>query len=108
MSGREGRAAQSDRTASWGLGLQPRIENNSKFVRGKKRTTEDIERYCLEEYNAKQRPDGEYELKVFYNSDKDLDQTMEELLGDIASHADDRNCFSESNARMHNADRHWG
>jgi hypothetical protein len=76
-------------------------------VRGKKRATEDIERYCLEEYNAKQRPDGEYELKVPYNSDEDLDQTMEELLGDIASHADDRNCFSESNARMHNANRHW-
>jgi DNA invertase Pin-like site-specific DNA recombinase len=33
--------------------LSLRIENNSKFVRGKKRATEDIERYCLEEYNAK-------------------------------------------------------
>jgi hypothetical protein len=88
--------------------LSLRIENNSKFVRGKKRATEDIERYCLEEYNAKRRPDGEYELKVPYNSQEDLDQTMEELLGDIASPADDRNCFSESNAHMHDADRHWG
>jgi hypothetical protein len=51
---------------------------------------------------------GEYELKVPYSSDEGLDQTMEELLGDIASHADNRNCFSESDARMHNADRHWG
>jgi DNA invertase Pin-like site-specific DNA recombinase len=85
-----------------------RIENNSKFVRGKKRATEDIERYCLEEYNAKRRPDGEYELKVPYNSDEDLNQTMEELLGDIASQADDRKCFSESDAHMHNADRLWG
>ena len=88
--------------------LSLRIENNSKFVRGKKRATEDIERYCLEEYNAKRRPNGEYELKVPYSSDEELDQTMEELLGDIASHADDRNCFSESDARMHNDDRHWG
>jgi hypothetical protein len=45
---------------------------------------------------------------VPYCSYEELDQTMEELLGDIASHADDRNCFSESQARMNNADRHWG
>jgi hypothetical protein len=47
-------------------------------------------------------------LKVPYSSDEDLDQIMEELLGDIASHADERNCLSESDARMHKADRHWG
>jgi predicted DNA-binding transcriptional regulator YafY len=88
--------------------LSLRIENNSKFVRGKKRATEHIERYFFQKYNAKRQPDGEYELKVPYNSDEDLDQTMEELLGEIASQADDRNCSSESHARMHNADRHWG
>ena len=49
--------------------LSLRIENNSNFVRGKKRATEDIERYCLGEYNAKRRPDGEYELKLPYSSD---------------------------------------
>jgi hypothetical protein len=43
-----------------------------------------------------------------YSYDKALDQTMDELLGDIASQADDRNCSSESDARMHGADRHWG
>jgi DNA invertase Pin-like site-specific DNA recombinase len=88
--------------------LSLHIENNSKFVRGKKRATEDIERYCLEEFNARRLPDGEYELTVPYSRDEDLDQTMEELLGDIASQADDRNCFSESDARMHGTDRHWG
>jgi AcrR family transcriptional regulator len=88
--------------------LSLRIENNSKFVRGKKRATEQIERYFFQKYNAKRQPDGEYELKVPYNSDEDLDQTMGELLGDIASQTDDRNCFSESNAHMHDADRHWG
>jgi hypothetical protein len=88
--------------------LSLRIENYSKFVRGKKRATEDIERYRLGKYDAKRRPGGEYELKVPYCSDQELDQTIEELLGDVASHADDRNCFSESNARTHNADRSWG
>ena len=88
--------------------LSLRIQNNSKFVRGKKRATEDIERHYLEEFNAKRLPNGEYELTVPFSDDKDLDQTMEELLGDIASQADDRNCFSESGARMRGADRHWG
>lgn len=32
---------------------------------------------------------------------------MYELLSDIASEADDRNCFSESDARMVGTDRHW-
>lgn len=87
--------------------LTLRIENNSKFVRGKKRSREDIERYCLAEYDAKRLPSGEYELKVPYNSDDDLDQRMNELLGDIASQADDRHCFSESEACMEGTDRNW-
>ena len=36
--------------------LTLRIENNSKFVRGKKRAREDIERYCLSEYDASGYP----------------------------------------------------
>lgn len=84
-----------------------RIENNSKWVRGKKRSIEDIERYCLQEYNAKQNPDGDYELQVPYGSDEELDETINELLGDIASQADDRHCFSESDARMEGTDRQW-
>ena len=87
--------------------LTLRIENNSKFVRGKKRAREDIERYCLSEYDGQRLPSGEYELKVPYSSDDDLDKRMHELLGDISSEADDRNCFSESDARMDGTDRYW-
>lgn len=87
--------------------LTLRIENNSQFVRGKKRAREHIERYYLEEYDAKPLPSGEYELKVPYSSDEDLDQQMYELLSDIASEADDRNCFSETNARMEGTNKHW-
>lgn len=87
--------------------LTLRIENNSKFVRGKKRAREDIERYCLAEYDYQRLPNGEYELKVPYSSDGDLDQRMHELLGDISSEADDRNCFSESDARMEGTERYW-
>ena len=52
---------------------------------------ENIECFCLEEYSAQRRPCGEYELKVPYRSDEDLDKAMDELLGNIASKADDRN-----------------
>ena len=87
--------------------LTLRIENNSKFVRGKKRTIDHIENFCIAEFAAERRANGEYELKVPYDTDEDLDSTVNELLNDIASGADDRHCFSESEARMEGADRHW-
>jgi DNA invertase Pin-like site-specific DNA recombinase len=87
--------------------LRLRVENNNSFVRGKKRARENIERWCLSEYDARRLPSGEYELKVPYSSDEELDATMHELLGDIASEADDRHCFSESDARVEGTDRHW-
>ena len=80
-----GDGGDATRTATIILTL--RIENNNKFVRGKKRAQENIERYCLEECNAKRMPSGEYKLKVPYRSDEDLDKAMDELLGDIASEA---------------------
>lgn len=87
--------------------LTLRIENNSKFVRGKKRTLEHIESFYLNEYDAKRRPSGEFELKIPYDGEEDLDSIVNELLSDIACDADDRHCFSESDARMEGTDRHW-
>jgi DNA invertase Pin-like site-specific DNA recombinase len=87
--------------------LTLRIQNNSKFVRGRKRTIEHIESFYLDQYEAERRPNGEYELKVPYDTDEELDEAVNELLTDIASGADDRHCFSESEARMEGTDRHW-
>lgn len=87
--------------------LTLRIENNSKFVRGKKRTIEHVESFYLDQYDATRRPNGEYELKVPYDTDEELDEAVNELLTDIASGADDRHCFSESDAHMEGTDRHW-
>jgi hypothetical protein len=64
-------------------------------------------RFYLEEYDAMRRPNGEYELKIHYDNDEDLDEVVSELLSDIAYDADDRHCFSESEARIEGADRHW-
>ncbi|EQD30170.1 hypothetical protein B2A_14253, partial [mine drainage metagenome] len=38
---------------------------------------------------------------------ENFDQRMRELMGDITSEATDRNCFSESGARMVGPDRYW-
>ena len=70
--------------------LTLRIENNSKFVRGKKRTIEHVESFYLDQYDATRRPNGEYELKVPYDTDEELDEAVNELLTDIASATDDR------------------
>ncbi len=51
--------------------------------------------------------DPQYELKVPYDTDEELDEAVNELQTDIASGADDRHCFSESDARMEGTDRHW-
>lgn len=87
--------------------LTLRIENNSKFVRGKKRTIEHVEFFELAQYDATRRANGEYELKVPYDNDEELDETVKDLLTDIACGADDRHCFSESYARMEGSDRCW-
>ena len=44
--------------------LRLAVENNSKFVRGRKRAKENIERYCLEPYGMKQLESGNYELTI--------------------------------------------
>lgn len=87
--------------------LTLRIENNSKFVRGKKRTIEQVEFFELAQYEATRRANGEYELKVPYDTEEELDETMNDLLTDIGCVADDRHCFSESYARMEGSDRCW-
>jgi DNA invertase Pin-like site-specific DNA recombinase len=88
--------------------LALRVQNNSKFVRGKKRVKEGLERYLRHQYAAKICPSGEYRLKVPYRTDADLDKTMEDLLHHIAFEADLRNCFSESNAQLEGSeDRTW-
>lgn len=47
-------------------------------------------------------------MKMPYADDDDLERTVNELLNEIAREADDRHCFSESDARLQGADRQWG
>lgn len=85
------------------------VENNSKYVRGKKRVREEIERFILSRYNMKKpiKNGSDYELTIPYENDKDLDQTIYEMLSEMDSMADLRNCFIETDVRDMDDDRSW-
>ncbi|RUI13570.1 transposase [Pseudomonas aeruginosa] len=87
--------------------LRLAVVNNSKFVRGRKRATENIERYCLTSYGVKRLEAGYYELSIPYRSDDELDKTVHDLLTEISQEADMRNCFAEMDAWEEGTERRW-
>ncbi|NQA30377.1 recombinase family protein [Pseudomonas aeruginosa] len=87
--------------------LRLAVVNNSKFVRGRKRAKENIERYCLEPYGMKRLESGHYELAISYRSDDELDKTVHDLLTEISQEADMRNCFIEADAWEEGTERRW-
>ncbi|HEL8540524.1 TPA: recombinase family protein [Legionella pneumophila] len=74
-----------------------RVENNNKFVRGKNESRRQIEQYCFSAFDmVKKDKDGwEYSLKIPYTSDKDLDETIYDLMHEAESIAGCRNGFTE-------------
>lgn len=64
--------------------LWMRIENNNKYVRGRKRAREYAERR-LAAYGARELPRGDYEPKVPYVTDKELDRRMDDLLREMGA-----------------------
>jgi DNA-binding Lrp family transcriptional regulator len=87
--------------------LRLRIERNSKWVRGIKRTIEDIEFFVLPQYLRKTLSDREYELEISYEDDKDLDKQINDILMECHHMADSRNCFSESDIKENGTERYW-
>jgi AcrR family transcriptional regulator len=87
--------------------LRLAIMNNSKFVRGKKRTKENIERYCLEPYCMKPLEPGNYALSIPYRNDEALDKTVHDLLTEISQEAETRNCFIEADVWEEGTERRW-
>lgn len=73
-----------------------RVENNSKFVRGKKKVRENIEFYHLSQYKMQKLQGWEYELTFSYKSDEDLQKQIDELYREMFNEADFRNCFIEA------------
>ena len=84
------------------------IDNNSRHSRGKKRAIDAIVRYVLPVYGeTRHLQRNEYQIKIRYRDDADLDKLVGELLYEIWLEADRGNCFSESEASLEGTDRCW-
>lgn len=87
------------------------VENNSKFVRGKNKVREEIERHVLSRF-AIEKPDKqgwEYVLSIPYTTDEELDSTIyEEIYAEAERCADFRHCFIEADIRsLDDSERSW-
>ncbi len=86
-----------------------RVENNSSFVRGKKKSREEIELYCLSQYNMKKLDkDGcRCELTIQYKNDKELESIIDEIYAEMERIADRRHCFIEADMWDASGERSW-
>jgi hypothetical protein len=84
-----------------------RVENNNKYVRGKKRAREDIEVMVLRPYFMEKLNEREYELTISYKDDADLDKQIHDMLIECEHFADLRNCFTEGDCTEIGTDRSW-
>jgi hypothetical protein len=90
--------------------LYLRVENNSKYVRGKGKVRDEIERYVLREYAMEKHPNGvEYTLTIPYETDEQLERIIcRDILQEAASTADMRYCFIEADVRaLDGSGRYW-
>jgi DNA-binding Lrp family transcriptional regulator len=85
------------------------IENNSKFVRGKKKVRENIERFYLSQYQyQKLYKDGyDYILTIPYETEEELNETIEELLEEMHQEADMYHCYVEADISSMYDERYW-
>lgn len=107
--GRDGPPSARPQTMRVRLWL--RVENNSKFVRGKGKAREAIEREVLSRF-AMEKPDpkgSEYLLSIPYTHEDELDRIIyQEILAEMGSQADTRHCFIETDlAAVDNPERRW-
>jgi len=87
-----------------------RVENNSKFVRGKTKARAWIEDSVLRRY-AMRKPDAtrsDYILTLTYGADAELDATIYDILREADQIADLHYCFTEADVRaLDGSDRSW-
>jgi hypothetical protein len=88
-----------------------RVENNNKYIRGKKKAREEIERWVLARYQMeKHRSDGwEYDLSIPYQTDEELDAIIyDDILREADRIAEGRHYFIEADvSAVDDPDRRW-
>lgn len=85
------------------------LENNNKFVRGKKKVGENIERYLKYHYNMQKSDFQHYDYTIWvkYKEINDLKNTVYEILQELNNEADLQNCFTEGDARCDELGLTW-
>lgn len=100
---------ESEKTAE--IQLWVSVENNNKFVRGKKKATENIDDYLKTNYEMKipdyPRQNCDYVLLLKYSKIEDLKEEVYGILQEIEREADIRNCFTESDAFCEELNLTW-
>jgi hypothetical protein len=87
-----------------------RVENNNKYIRGKKKVRERIEESILCHYGMEKKANGcEYILTIPYSTDEELDSIIyDDILREAESLADLRYCFTEADVRaLDGSERSW-
>lgn len=89
--------------------LEVTLENNNSFVRGKKRSLEDIEFHVLESYKMKKKSSGKYHIFIEYENKEDLEDTIYRIFQDIDTQADYRACHIQylSLTNLDNPEEIW-
>lgn len=74
------------------------VENNSSFVRGRKKSIRQVEWMVYEKYEMKKQDNGPYEylLNIPYLDVKDLTEKIEGMLQEIHEIVDLNHCFAEA------------
>jgi DNA invertase Pin-like site-specific DNA recombinase len=87
------------------------VENNSKFVRGKNKSREEIEDWVLSRYGMEQphKDSHRYILTIPYQTDEELDRIIyEDILAEAHRIADVRNGFIEADViSLDDPERSW-
>ncbi|WP_081415119.1 recombinase family protein [Ectobacillus panaciterrae] len=86
---------ESTQTDTAKIRMWLRIENNNKFVRSKGKVRESIEHFLKDNYKMEIIA-NEYIIYVPYTTVDELEKTVYNILSELNSEADMRNCFIEA------------
>ena len=89
------------------INMYIRIENNNKFVRGKKKVKEETEQYLKAHYNLECPVIDDYIFYVPYTTVSGLTEEVYEILREIDNMADMRNCFIETDVTCDELELNW-
>jgi hypothetical protein len=92
------------------VSLWLRVENNSKFVRGKTKVRSQIETQILHQHAMvrEHRAGWDYTLTIRYHTDEELDKIIYDMLDEASFIADLSNCFIESDVTaLDGSERSW-